>query len=162
MITASVAEEDVIAVANGPGYPRFFMAGIMIDPRAATSATAEPEISAKNMAVTTFTIASPPRMNPISAEAKAISRREMLDVFIRPPAKMNNGIARRGKGVAPPYMTRATLASASGPCSRKIATVATAAKAIAMGTLAITRTTRPTNIISEIMMPPLPPRRSAH
>ena len=46
-------------------------------PSAATPATAEPEISAKNIEAPIVTIASPPRMKPSMAEAKSISRREM-------------------------------------------------------------------------------------
>ena len=49
MMMAMVAEDDVTAAAKPRGYPLFFMAGMRIDPRAATSATAEPDISAKNM-----------------------------------------------------------------------------------------------------------------
>src|SRR5689334_17467741 len=48
MITASVAEEDSTAAENSLEYPLLFIAGIKIDPSAAASATAEPEISAKN------------------------------------------------------------------------------------------------------------------
>ena len=38
MMTASVADDDITAAANSFGYPRFFIAGIRIDPSAATSA----------------------------------------------------------------------------------------------------------------------------
>ena len=48
-----------------------------IEPSAETSATAEPEISAKNMEAPMETIASPPRMNPRIADAKAMRRREI-------------------------------------------------------------------------------------
>ena len=51
-------------------------------PSAATPATAEPEISAKNIEAPIVTIDSPPRMKPKQAEVKAISRREMLDAFM--------------------------------------------------------------------------------
>ena len=44
MIIAKDAEDEVTAAAKGPGYPFFFIAGIKIDPSAATSATADPEI----------------------------------------------------------------------------------------------------------------------
>ena len=74
IITANVAEEEVTAAANGAGYPFLFIAGIRIDPRAATSATAEPEISAKNIEVPMLIIARPPLTNPNSRRAaKTIS-----------------------------------------------------------------------------------------
>ena len=112
MITAMVADEEVTAAAKGPGYPLCFIAGIKIEPRAATSATAEPDISAKNMEAAILTIASPPRIKPISAEANAISLREIPPVFIMAPAKINNGMARRGNFVAPSNITSATFGSA--------------------------------------------------
>src|SRR6266540_306371 len=68
------------------------MAGIRMVPSAATSATAEPEISAKNIEVPITTIARPPRMKPNSADANAISRREIDDAFMMAPAKMNSEI----------------------------------------------------------------------
>ena len=100
-MTASVAADDITAAASGAGYPFDFMAGIRIDPRAAMSATAEPEISAKNIDAPIDTCASPPRIQPKSDEANAINRREMPDAFMIAPARMNNGIASSGKLVAP-------------------------------------------------------------
>ena len=78
-----------------------FIPGIRIDPSAATSATAEPEISAKNSDEPIDTCASPPRIQPNSADANAIRRREMPDAFMIAPARMNSGIASSGKLVAP-------------------------------------------------------------
>ena len=68
---------------------------------AATSATALPEISAKNSDTPTLTMASPPRTKPISAETKAMSRVEIPDVFISAPASTKSGMAMSGKLVAP-------------------------------------------------------------
>ncbi len=101
MITASVAADDIAAAASGAGYPFDFIAGIRIEPSAATSATAEPEISAKNSDEPIDTWASPPRIQPNSADANAISRREMPDAFMIAPARMNSGMASSGKLVAP-------------------------------------------------------------
>ena len=72
-----------------------------MEPSAATSATAEPEISAKKSDAPIETCASPPRIQPNSEEAKAISRREMPDAFMIAPARMKSGIASSGKLVAP-------------------------------------------------------------
>src|SRR5918992_509390 len=71
MMIASEALEEVTAAVNAAGWPRFFIAEIRIEPVAATSATAEPEISAKNIEVTTFTCARAPRTEASSAEANS-------------------------------------------------------------------------------------------
>src|SRR5437762_12559724 len=81
------------------------MPGIRIDPSAAMSATAEPEISAKNIDAPIETCASPPRAQPKSDDANAISLREIPDAFMIAPARMNSGIASSGKLVAPLYAT---------------------------------------------------------
>src|ERR671930_2278108 len=104
MITASVAAEDSRAAANASGYPLFRIAGMRIEPSAATSATAEPEISAKNMDVAIPTMARPPRTNPNTDDAKAMSRREMPQAFMMEPARMKSGMASSGKLVVPLYM----------------------------------------------------------
>src|SRR3954469_4323168 len=72
MITASVAADDIDAAANADGYPLLFMPGIRIEPSAATSATAEPEISAKNSDAPIDTCASPPRIHPNSDDENAM------------------------------------------------------------------------------------------
>src|SRR2546429_8930676 len=104
MITASVAEEESTAAENSFEYPLLFIAGIRIDPSAAASATAEPEISAKNIEVTMVTCASAPRRKPSNADDSAISRREIPDAFMIAPARMKSGIAMSGKLVAPVYI----------------------------------------------------------
>src|SRR5437763_14388577 len=104
MITASVAEEESTAAENSFEYPLLFIAGIRMDPSAAASATAEPEISAKNMEVTMVTCASAPRTNPKMAEESAIRRPEMPEAFISAPARMTSGKAVRGRRMAHVYM----------------------------------------------------------
>ena len=71
-----------------------------MEPSAATSATAEPEISAKKSEAEMPTIARPPRMNPTIAEAKAMSRREIPVAFMIAPARMKSGMAMSGNEVA--------------------------------------------------------------
>src|ERR1700693_3760743 len=110
MITARVAEEESTAAENSFEYPLLFIAGMRIDPSAAASATAEPEISAKNIEVTMVTCARAPRANTKMAEERAISRREMPDAFMIAPARMKRGMAISGKLVAPVYITRGTFA----------------------------------------------------
>ena len=80
-------------------------------PSAATSATAEPEISAKNIDEPTVTMARPPRTKPSRAVARLISRRAIDDAFMMPPARMNSGTASSGKSLAPWNMTSAVFGS---------------------------------------------------
>src|SRR6266567_4262062 len=109
-----------------------------IDPRAAMSATAEPEISAKNIDAPIDTCASPPRIHPKSDEANAINRREMPDAFMIAPARMNSGIASSGKLVAPLYATIARFGRMPRPWLVTIAATATMPSATAIGTLSTT------------------------
>ena len=62
-----VEEQAVMAPASSAEYPSFPMAGIIREPMAAASATADPEMPPKNMAATTLTWPSPPRMCPTRA-----------------------------------------------------------------------------------------------
>ena len=103
-----------------------------------------------------LTIASPPRIKPISAEANAISLREIPPVFIMAPAKINNGMARRGNFVAPSNITSATFGSAPVPCVKTMAMTATTANETAMGTLIKIRANNPINI-KKIVIGFLPP-----
>ncbi len=140
MMTASVAEDDVTAAANAFGYPFSSIAGIRIDPSAATSATADPLISAKKSEALIVTIDSPPRMNPTMAEANAIRRRLIPEAFMIAPARMNSGMAISGNEVAPSNMTRAAFGSAPTPSGPVIiAITATSPRAIAMGMPSTTR-----------------------
>ena len=138
MITASVADDDRTAAENSLVYPLLFIAGIRIDPSAAASATADPEISAKNIEVTTVTCASAPRTKPSSAEESAIRRREIPEAFMIAPASTNRGMAISGKLVAPVYMTMGTFGSCSIPPVCTMATSATTASETAMGTFSST------------------------
>ena len=104
-----------------------------IDPSAATSATALPEISAKNIEAEMLTIDRPPRMNPNTADAKATSRREIPDRFMIAPARMKSGIAIRGNLVAPENIRRPALGSVSTPPETRIATTVISPSATAMG-----------------------------
>ncbi len=131
-------------------------------PSAATPATAEPEISAKNIEAPTVTIARPPRMKPSIAVARLISRREIVEAFMMPPAKMNSGTASSGKLVAPSNITSATFGSMLAPCAIQIAATATTPSATATGTLISTSANIPISMRPMVMgcAPfPLPPGR---
>src|SRR5256714_14702694 len=96
MLTASVEAEESTAAENSFEYPLLFIAGIRMVPSAAASATAEPEISAKNIDVTIVTWASAPRTNPNTAEESAMSLREMPDGFMIGPARLKRGMEVSG------------------------------------------------------------------
>ena len=112
-------------------------------PSAATPATAEPEISAKNIEAPIVTIDRPPRTKPKQAEVNAISRREMLDAFMMAPARMNSGMASSGKLEAPSNMTSAMFGRLLGPWMIRMAALATMPSATAIGTLSSASTSMP-------------------
>ena len=72
--TAWTAVVTVSAIAKLFVYPLRSMAGIMIEPREETSATAEPEMPPKNMLSTQLIIARPPRIRPTKRLARLTSR----------------------------------------------------------------------------------------
>ena len=106
---AKEALDEVQAAAKRALYFFRFISGINTEPIAATSATAEPEISAKNSDTPTLTIASPPRTKPMSDDTKLINRRDIPPVFISAPARTKRGMAISGKDVAPLNSARAAL-----------------------------------------------------
>jgi hypothetical protein len=152
IITAKEAADEQTAAAKGAGYPFFFIAGINMDPKAATSATAEPEISAKNIEAAIVIMLKPPLTNPTKAEAKAISLLEMPELFIIAPAKINKGIAINGKFVEPTYMTIAVSIKKSEPCLITIAIMVVTARPTAIGTLIHNNNSRTKNMVNTIMM----------
>jgi len=77
------------------------MTGTRMEPRAETSATAEPEMPPKSIEEKTFTTPNPPRIDPTAAEAKRTSRMAMPPWNINSPAKMKNGIASSEKTFTP-------------------------------------------------------------
>ena len=113
-----------IIVARAPPHPssdalkagRYFssfIAGSIIEPIAATSATPEPDIAPKNMQETTMTIAMPPRMCPTMLEAKRIMRGVMSPSAIRAPASRKSGMASSVKESAPTTMRCAITSQGS-------------------------------------------------
>ena len=151
MIIAKDAEDEVTAAANGPGYPFFFIAGIRIDPSAATSATAEPEISAKNIEVAMLIMLKPPLINPTSAEAKAINLLEIPALFIIDPARINRGIAINGNFIDPSNITIAVSIRKLVPVFKTIAIIVVTARPIAIGTFIDKRSRRTANIVRIII-----------
>ena len=133
----------------------FFIAGIRIEPRAATSATAEPLISAKKSEALIDTIARPPRTKPTIAEANATSLRLIPDAFIIAPAKIKSGIAISGNDVAPLNITNPTLGiDPTPPGPVIIARTETRPKEIAIGIPIRTSTSNTTPIPRSLIGPP--------
>ena len=78
-------------------------------PREATSATAEPDISAKTIEAPMFAIPSPPRTQPTMAFTSSIRSSAMPARFMISPAIMNIGIARNTKLERPENICEATM-----------------------------------------------------
>ena len=66
-----------------------------MEPIAATVAVPEPEIAAKNKAVTTATYPRPPCTGPIILSARRINRLEIPPLSIIAPARTNKGMVSR-------------------------------------------------------------------
>jgi len=123
-----------------------------MDPSAATSATADPEISAKNMEAAIVIMLNPPLTNPTKAEAKAINLLEIPELFIIAPAKINKGIAIKGKLVEPTYITIAVSIKKSDPCLITMAMIVVTASPMAMGTLIANSNNKTANIVNTIII----------
>ena len=95
------------------------MAGSIIEPMAATSATPEPEIAPKNIQETTMTIAMPPRMCPTMLEANLMIRGVMSPSAMRAPARRKSGIASRVKESTPTTMRCAMTSTGSVDSTRR-------------------------------------------
>ena len=143
------------AAANAPGYPFFFIAGIKIEPNAATSATADQEISAKNMEVAILIMLKPPLINPTRAEAKAINLLEIPALFIIDPARINSGIAINGNFIEPSNITIAVSIRKLVPVFITIAIIVVTASPIAIGTFMDKRSNKTINIVRIIIKYPL-------
>ena len=101
---------------------------------AATSATADPEISAKNIEVAILIILKPPLINPTRAEAKAISLLDIPALFIIEPARINKGIAIKGNFIDPSNITIAVSIKKLVPDFNTMAIIVVTARPIAIGT----------------------------
>ena len=75
--------------------------GIMIEPMAAVSETADPDTSAKNTLATISARPSPPRIQPTRPLAKSTRRREIPPNDINVPVSIKSGIDNRTKLFSP-------------------------------------------------------------
>ena len=122
---------------------------------AATSATADPDISAKNNDTPMLTIPRPPRIKPINALTKLIKRSVIPPAFMIAPASTNIGIAIKENFVEPSYISNATVTKESTPSVARRPIIAEIAKATAMGTFRQIIATNARNI-PRINMPTSP------
>src|SRR5262245_1017142 len=94
--TSSACTDAVMVtlVANTRGKPFFSICGIITEPIAEVSATAEPEMPLKNVVASTLTTDNPPRtrVTPTSTSAKATRRRAMPPSAMMAPASTKNGM----------------------------------------------------------------------
>jgi hypothetical protein len=98
----------------------------------------EPDIPEKNISDTIDTIPSPLRKCPTKARARFTRRMEIPPVSISAPARMKNGIAKRGKESDPVKIFWGTIIRGMSPFSRRPKTEASPMLK-AMGTLTATR-----------------------
>ena len=85
-------------------YPALTIAGIRMDPSAATVAGPEPEIAAKKQQVTTPTIAKPPVICPTQTSANLIKRLDTPAASMTTPARMKKGIASNANFAVAAYI----------------------------------------------------------
>ena len=132
------------------------MGSIMMEPTAAVSAAAEPEIPAKITLVRISTMPRPPVRWPIRAWAKSTRRREMPPLSISSPESMKKGMAIKLKELTPENNLWATTESVVPSTINPIREPSPMAKA--MGTPANRRIKKITNAIVNIVIllhPPL-------
>ena len=122
-----------------------------MDPSAATSATADPEISAKNIEVAMLIMLRPPFINPTRAEANAINLLDIPALFIMDPARINKGIAINGNFIDPSNMTIAVSIKKLVPVFNTIAIIVVTARPIAIGTFIESKSRRTANIVRIII-----------
>src|SRR6056297_2512023 len=95
-----IPNEAAVAInahANYLLYPFSTIAGIIIDPIAATVLVLEPQIAPKKRHASTETTPKPPSTKPTRLFASLIKRLEIPPNSINFPASIKKGIARRGK-----------------------------------------------------------------
>ena len=115
------------------GYPSLIMEGISMEPTAAVSAAAEPEMPANRAEVPISTRPMPPVKWPRKARAISISFSEMPPDSISSPESMKNGMAIKEKELTPENSFWATRVAGTVPLIR-MAMIEPAPKEKAMGT----------------------------
>ena len=142
-----VAAEATMAAENFGLKPLSTIALYKIWPKPAASAMADPDIPEKITLAMTQTCPSPPGTWPTTALANRNIRLVTPPVFIRFPARIKNGIARRVKPVVEAYILWGSMVR-SEPLPKPTKNVmAVRAMATAMGTLIMIKISRTRKII---------------
>ena len=121
----------------------------MIEPMAEAAAVPEPEMAPKSILATALVCARAPGILPVNNFAKLIRRIAIPPLFIKFPARIKNGMARRLNTEIPEKILCAPV-STDAPVSStgRIAPMEETARATAIGTPAKSIITRSTKIIS--------------
>ena len=137
------------AAEKSLSYPSSSSMGPIMEPMADAAAVPEPEMAPNSIFATALVCASAPGILPVNNFAKLIRRMAIPPLFIRFPARIKNGMARRLNTEIPEKM-RCAPVSTDAPVSRtgRIAPMDETARATAMGTPARSMITRSTKIIS--------------
>jgi hypothetical protein len=134
--TSSACTEAVIVtlVANTRGKPLFSICGIITEPIADVSATAEPEMPLRKVVATTLTTDSPPRtrVKPTSTSANATSRRAMPPSAMMAPANTKNGMVSMATLLTPSAIF--SITPSTGTPIHSAPTMAASASEKAIGT----------------------------
>ena len=92
-----VAAAASVAAEKAAGYPRRLCQGIMSEPMAEASATAEPDTPPNSVEDRTPTWAGPPWKRPSSVDSTPTSASPSLPPIMRLPVSMKKGMAISGK-----------------------------------------------------------------
>ena len=120
-----------------------------MEPIAEAAAVPEPEMAPKSIFATALVWANAPGILPVKSFAKLMRRMAIPPLFIRFPARIKKGMARRLNTEIPEKILCAPV-STLAPMFKtgKIAQMEETANATAIGTPAISMTASNTNIIS--------------
>src|ERR1700680_1005427 len=124
----------VTLVAKTRGKPALSICGIITEPIADVSATAEPEMPLRKVVASTLTTAKPPRtrVKPTSTSAKATRRRAMPPSAMMARASTKNGMVSMATLLTPSDIF--SMTASSGMPIHKAATIDASASEYAMGT----------------------------
>jgi hypothetical protein len=153
MIGEITEEAAVTAVLNSRSYPSFSIAGMNIEPNAAVSAIADPEIPPNMMDVTILTWASPPLSFPKKILVKFTILLVSPMLFMISPASRKRGKARKTYEFIPEKNRWETIFINMGLSSCRIEKIAVSPSTKPMGTPMIISPKKHTRINMAIRLP---------
>jgi hypothetical protein len=148
-ITTDIPAPDAMIDAEKEcRYPEDIMAGMSIEPKAATVAGPDPDIAPQKTATKTDIIPKPPGMGPIRSFANFTMPFETPVFSIMSPVIMKKGIARRMFFPIPAYIISAYIST--GIFAINIVAIVDKPRETAMGTLKTRRQKNRHNTIRAI------------